>query len=145
MEAGHYQSVLTSFVAKDEKLMARLSILYRADDGTPDSVFLGGALKSIITNDLESAKTLLRRKQPRFESQFVGYAECLDAIVDKDTDRFIASLGLAAKSWRKFAARHRSLPDAVCFIQGAGLVCLAERICGSRMPISFESIPAQLL
>ena len=146
LEAGYYQDILVALVTRDEELISRLVRHYRADSGTPDSVFLGRAVKCLANGDLVGAKEALGRKQPRFEGQFKGYAECLEAIADKDPCRFAEAFEIATKSWTRFAARTvRGLPLAVCFIQGVGLIRLAERVIGERIEISNEHIPSQLL
>ncbi len=146
LEAGTFQSVLVAFVTNDEPLVSRLVDLYRADEGTPDSIFLGKALKLIATGGLDSAKAALAQRKPRFEPQFVGYAECLEAIANKDQQRFVSALNVASESWAKWASKSvKGLPDSVCFIQGIGLVRLAEQILGNTIPIANEYMPQELL
>jgi hypothetical protein len=146
LEAGHFQSLLIAFVTMERALVSRFVHNFRADEGTPGSVFLGRALKLVALNDLESAKNELARKKPRFEPQFIGYAECLDAIAGVDVQRFTAALNLASASWAKWAVkRAKGLPESVCFIHGIGLVRLAERVIGSRVIVIDEHIPGQLL
>jgi len=111
LEAGYYQEILVSFVTRKESLISKLVRLYRADNGTPDSMYLGRALKHLATNDLAAALTALSAKKPRFEGQFVGYADCLEAIAKKDKQAFLVALETATKSWTKVAARRdRGLP-----------------------------------
>lgn len=146
LEAGHFQSVLVAFVTKDQPLISRLAAHYRADDGTPDSVYLGRVVKLLAMGDIDAAKTALAQKKPRFEPQFVGYADCLEAIANKDQQRFVTALNGASESWSKWASKRvKGLPDSVCFIQGIGLVRLAERVLGNPIPISNEHMPQELL
>jgi hypothetical protein len=146
LEAGHFQSVLVAFVTKDEPLVSRLVGLYRADEGTPDSIFLGKALKLVASGDIDGAKTALAQRKPRFEPQFVGYADCLQAIANKDQQRFVSALNVASESWAKWASKRvKGLPDSVCFIQGVGLIRLAERVVGNPIPITNEYMPQELL
>lgn len=146
LEAGHFQSVLVAFVTKDEALVSRLVGLYRADEGTPDSIFLGNALKLVATGDIDGAKTALAQRKPRFEPQFVGYADCLEAIANKDQPRFVSAASVACESWAKWAAKRvKGLPDSVCFIQGVGLVRLAERVLGNPIPVISDGMPQELL
>lgn len=146
LEAGHFQSLLVAFVTKDHPLIARFVAFYRANDGTPDSLFIGSALKLVATNDLEAAKSNLAKKKPRFERQFTGFSECLEAIANKDEKRFVNALNVASENWAKWAAKQaKGLPDSVCFIQGAGLVRLAESVFGRRILIADRHIPPELL
>lgn len=146
LEAGHFQSVLVAFVTKDQALISRLVVHYRADEGTPDSIFLGRAVKLLAMGDTDGAKTALAQRKPRFEPQFVGYADCLEAIANKDQQRFVSALSLASESWAKWASKKaKGLADSVCFIQGVGLVRLAERVLGNPIPITNEYMPQELL
>lgn len=146
LEAGNFQSLLVAFVTRDEALVSQLVGKYRAEDGTPGSIFLGRALKLIAMSDLDGAKIALREKKPRFEPQFIGYTDCLEAIANKDEHRFLTALKLASDSWAKWAVKRvNGLPDSVCFIQGVGLVRLAERVMGKRISVVDENIPLQLL
>jgi hypothetical protein len=146
LEAGTYQSLLIGLVTNDGELVSRLANHYRAENGTADSVFLGRAVRPIVMNDIDAARASLSQKRPRFEAQFVGYAECLEAIVNKDERGFVAGLDLASKSWLKVVSRRdQGLPYSVCFIQGVGLVRLAEKVLGRPISVANEHIPPQLL
>lgn len=142
--AGDFQSLLVAFVTNDDELISRFLFHFRADKGTPGSIFLGGLLKSIAMNDMQAVKAILLQKRPRFEPQFVGYAECLDAISNKDSQGFVNALNLASESWAKWASKTvEGLPDSVCFIEGVGLIRLAERVFGNSTDISNEHIPRE--
>jgi hypothetical protein len=146
LEAGHFQSVLISYVTKDSSLISRLVRHYRADDGTPGSVFLGRAMKLLAMGEIEGAKKALGGKRPRFESQFNGYADCLHAVADLNEERFASALRLASGSWAKWASRAmKGLPDSVCFVQGVGLLRLAEQVLGKAIAVSNEHMPRGLL
>lgn len=146
LEAGHFQSVLVAFVARDHPLASRLVGDYRADEGTPGSIFLGRAVKLLAMGDIDSAKSALAQRKPHCEPQFVGYAECLEAIANNDQQGFLSALNVASESWANWASKRvKGLPDAVCFIQGVGLVRLAEGIFGKSIPIASEHIPQGLL
>jgi hypothetical protein len=146
LEAGHFQSVLVALVTKDQALISRFVSHYRADEGTPDSIFLGRAVKLLTMGDIDGAKTTLAQRKPCFEPQFVGYAECLEAIANKDQQRFVSALSVASENWAKWASKRvKGLPDSVCFIQGIGLVRLAERVLGNPIPIANEHMPQELL
>jgi hypothetical protein len=146
LEAGHFQTVLVSFVTHDESLVSRLVDHYRADEGTPDSMYLGRVLKQLASGDIDGAKAALAERRPQFEPQFVGYAECLEAIVSKDEQQFLSALRSASESWAKWASKRvKGLPDSVCFIQGVGLVRLAEKVLGKPIPVEDENMPEDLL
>jgi hypothetical protein len=146
IEAGDFPWLLIAFVTKDEDLIARVTDLYKPDKGIPSSIYLGRVLKLLAKNDTSGAKAALAQKVPRFETEVVGYADCLEAIADKDEQRFALGLKVASESWRKCAARRdKGLPFSVCFIQGVGLVRLAERVLGRRVSVDNEYIPSQLL
>ena len=98
------RSLLIGIVTRDWELVSKLARHYHAEKGTPDSIFLGRALKLILMNDIDGAKDSWKRKRPRFEAQFVGSTQCLEAIVNKDQQAFVAALGLASKSWAKVVA-----------------------------------------
>jgi hypothetical protein len=146
LEAGHFQSVLVTFVTKDQALISRLVNHYRVSEGTPDSIYLGRAVKLLAAGDIDAAKNALARRKPHFEPQFAGYPDCLEAIVNKDPARLVTALNAASQCWAKCASKTvKGLPDSVCFIQGVGLILLAEKVIGQRIPISNEYIPRQLL
>lgn len=146
LEAGHFQSVLLAFVTNEPLLIARIVAHYRTDEGTPDSIFLGRAVKLLATGTINAAKEALAQQQPRFQPQFVGYSDCLAAIANKDQDRFEAALIVASESWSRWASKKvKGLPDSVCFVQGIGLVRLAERILGRALSIANEYMPLALL
>jgi hypothetical protein len=146
LEAGHFQTVLDALATRDDTLVDRIGRHYRADVGTRDSVFLGTALRSLVLNDVPGACSALGRERPRFERQFVGYVECLQAVAAGDDQRFPAALALASGSWAEWAARQvRGLPDSVCFLHGAGFVRLAERVFRRRVPVADAHIPSPLL
>lgn len=144
--AGTFQSILIAFATKDHDLVARIAHHYRAENGTPDSIFLGRALKLLVMEDLSAAKDSLKQKRPRLDSQFVGYPECLEAIANKDELAFADGLEIASTSWAKVVSkRDRGLPYSVCFIQGVGLIRLAEKTIGRRISIADRYIPSELL
>jgi hypothetical protein len=144
-DAGDFQTLLVALVSRDEASIARFVSLYRYDKGTPGSVFLGRAVKLLVMNEIDAARESLGQKKPRFEPQFVGYAECFEAMANKDEHGFVAALTLASKKWAKVVSiRDRGLPYSVCFIQGAGLVRLAEKVLGKPISVSNEHIPPQL-
>jgi hypothetical protein len=146
LEAGHFQSVLEAYVTRDDDLVAAIVKHYRAQEGTPDSIFLGRALKYIATNEIDNAKRLMRQEWPRFEPQFVGFADCLEAIAENDEYRFVAAANSASQHWAAWAAKRiRGLPDSVCFIQGIGLIRLAEKSMGRTIRIVSEYLPQELL
>jgi hypothetical protein len=146
IDAGQFQSLLIAFVTKDESLVARMADLYKAEEGVPESIYLGSAVKLLAKKDTRGAKAALAQKKPRFETLFVGYDDCLEAIADKNEQGFASGLKVASESWRKVAARrYKGLPSAVCFIQGAGLVLLAESVLGKRLAVVNEYIPPELL
>jgi hypothetical protein len=146
VEAGAFQSVLVALATRDEALIAEIGRHYRADVGTAGSIFIGSALRCLVLDDIHGARIALDCKWPRFERQFVGYAESLQAIAAGDDQQFLAALALASESWANWAARQvRGLPDSVCFIHGVGLVRLAERVFGHRVPMANVRIPPQLV
>jgi hypothetical protein len=146
LEAGHFQSVLVAFVTKDQALISRLVGHYRADEGTPDSIFLGKALKPVATGDIDAAKKVLAQRMPRIEPQFVGYADSMEAIANRDQQRFVSALDAASESWAKWASKKvKGLPDSVCFIQGVGLVRLAESVLGTPIFVTNQHMPQELL
>jgi hypothetical protein len=146
IDAIYFQSLLIAFVTKEEDLVARIVDLYKPVEGIADAIYLGRAVKLLAKNDTIAAKSALAQKKPRFVTQFPGYAECLEGIADKDEQRFALGLNVASESWRKCAARRdKGLPFSVCFIQGVGLVRLAEWVLGKRISVVNEYIPAELL
>jgi hypothetical protein len=146
LEAGHFQSVLVAYVTGDDVLISRLVAHYRAEDGTPDSIFIGTALKLIATGDCTSAKTALTLPKPHFEPQFRGYPDCLDAIAHNNEEQFISALGTASEFWAKWASNQaRGLPHSVCFIHGVGFIRLAETIFNKSISVTNEHIPQGLL
>jgi hypothetical protein len=147
MEAGHFQDLLVAYVTNDDELISRYARHYRALDGTEDSVFLGRVVKCVALKDLEGArKGLLQKRPTRFETQFSGYPDCLEAIVEKDQGRFIDAIAFAATKWSRWSCRvEKGLPGCVCFLQGVGLVRMAEKTIGARIPVMNEYLPPELL
>jgi hypothetical protein len=147
MSAGHFQDLLVAYVTNDDELIANFARHYRADDGTDDSVYLGRVVKCIALKDLEGARKGLLEKRPRrFETQFSGYPDCLEAIVEKDQARFVDAIAFAATKWSRWSCRvEKGLPGSVCFLQGVGLVRMAEKTVGTRIPVANEYLPPELL
>ena len=147
MQAGHFQDLLVAYVTNDDALITKFARHYRADDGTSDSMFLGRIVKCIALNDIEGARNGLRQKKPsRFETQFSGYPDCLEAIVEKDQARFVDAIAFAATKWSRWSCRvEKGLPGSVCFLQGVGLVRMAEKTIGNRIPVTNEYLPPELL
>jgi hypothetical protein len=146
LDAGHFQTLLLALVTRDDALVSRFLGHYRAENGTPTSVFLGRAIKRLVANDRQGARLELARRKLRPDPQFRGYCECLEAIADGNDDGFGDAFAQAATNWQTWAAKTvRGLPESVCFIQGVGLVRLAEQVLGRAVPISHEHVPRELL
>ena len=129
-----------------KSLISRLVRHYRVDSGTPDSRLSRPSGEVPRDRRPGGREGSARAQTAALEGQFKGYAECLEAIADKDPCRFAEAFEIATKSWTRFAARTvRGLPLAACFIQGVGLIRLAERVIGERIEISNEHIPSRLL
>src|SRR5262249_39537562 len=88
LEAGTFQRVLLSFTKRDNDLISSIVGNYLFDKGSAGSIYLEKALKLVAINDFEGAKIALAQKKPRFEPQFLGYAECLEAVTNLDEQRF---------------------------------------------------------
>ena len=147
MEAGHFQDLLVAYVTNDDELISRYAKHYRAGEGTDDSVYLGRVVKCIALKDLEGARNgLLEKKPRRFETQFSGYPDCLQAIVEKDQARFVEAIAFAATKWSRWSCQVvKGLPDSVCFLQGVGLVRMGEKTLGTHIPVKNEYLPPELL
>jgi len=145
-DAGHFQSVLLAFATRDTELSKKMVSHYRFDKGIKASVFLGKIIKSIAHGDHAAAQDTLSKPWPKVEAMFRGYPECLQAIANKDEPAFRQAIPSTSKNWAKWAARvEKGLPGAVCFIQGIGLVRLAEHAMGRHIPISDDNMPPELL
>jgi hypothetical protein len=144
--AGHFQEILLAYVTKDQPLISKMLNYYTWVDGIPESVYLGKVIKSLGVGDLSIAQLTLDQKRPRMEKMFDAYPDCLQAMVHKDAGALQTAISVGSKNWARRAARfEKGLPYAVCFIQGAGLVRLAEHVMGAKLSITDENIPAELL
>jgi hypothetical protein len=146
VDAGEFQTVLLAYATTDQLLISKMLGYYTWDKGVPESVYLGKIIKSLAIGDITTAQETLKLKKPRIEKMFSDYPACLQAMADKDQDSFQTSIAAAATTWAKRASRYeKGLSDSVCFIQGVGLVRLAEQVIGTRIGICNEHIPAELL
>jgi hypothetical protein len=146
IDAGHFQEVLLSFLTKDQPLISKMLNYYTWEDGIPESVYLGKVIKSLAVGDFSYAQLTLDQKRPRIEKMFDAYPDCLQAMVHKDAGALQTAKLVGSKNWARRAARfEKGLPYAVCFLQGAGLVRLAEHVMGAKLSITDENIPAELL
>lgn len=146
LDAGHFQTLLLALVTRDDTLVSRFRAHYRAENGTKCSIFLGRAVKRLAANDREGARLELDRRKPPIDPQFLGYCECLEAIAAGNEGQFTDAIVRAGNHWQTWAAKTvRGLPDAVCFIQGVGLVRLAEKVLRRPVPVTHEHLPHELL
>jgi hypothetical protein len=146
ISAGYFQLVLLAYVTMDPAVIHKMLNYYHWDDGVPESVFLGKIIKSLAVGDTATAQVTLSQKRPRIEKMFSAYPDCLHAIANKDQAGLCDAIAIACKTWARRAARYeKGGPHAVCFLQGIGLVRLAEQVIGGKVSIAEEHIPPELL
>lgn len=146
MDAGNFQAVLLAYVVNEPWIISKVLNYYRWEKGVPESVFIGKIIKSLALGDLKTAEATLAQKRPRIEKMFEAYPDCLRAMLEKNPVALQVSINLGSKTWARRAARfEKGLPDAVCFLQGAGLVRMAQHVMGGRVAITDENIPAELI
>jgi hypothetical protein len=151
VNAGHFQSLLDALASGDWAAAERFCAVFPAEfakesRSIPSSLYIARPLKALVEGRLEDARRMLAQKQPSIDPMARGYPECLRAIAAKDLAGFVEALRAASGYWRKWAARaERGLPDSVCFLHGAGLVALAERVMGQRLDEPVDDVPVELL
>jgi hypothetical protein len=153
MSAGNWQTLLRAHASTDEVSIKRFCGLFDLDlasrpqvGSTKDSLFIGWLLKALTEYRLNDARALSAEGHPSEERMFRGYIGCLAAISRSDEDGLVNCLGEASKAWEQYARRTwKGLPDAVCFMNGVGILRLAERTWQKRLMCDDPNIPAELL
>ncbi len=153
LAAGNWQTLLHAHASTDSLLVSRFCKLFdlefaarREIGSTKDSLFIGRLVKALTEHRLDDARALLSRQWPSVERMFRGFVECLQAVAMNYEVGFARSLQSASAAWQKYASRNwKGLPDAVCFLNGVGLVRLAEHTWQKRVTLSDPNIPAELL
>jgi len=146
LRSGYFQYLLHAHAAGDSGLALALSGGLKVEHGGPeDSTYLCGILKALVERKQEEAEALLKSPTPNADKQFAGYADCLAAIVHRDSDAFSNALAFATDAWERHATKvFKDQPDVVCFLGGVGFVNFATSI-GMKTSFSDERIPKGML
>jgi len=150
--AGNWQALLHAHASTDGALTARFCRLYDLElaarpeaRSTRDSMYHGRLLKALTEGRVDDARGVLGERRPKVEAMFRGYVECMEAVAADDDHAFREAISAASTAWEKYASRFwRGLPDAVCFLNGVGLIRLAEHVWGRGIIIEDPSIPGEL-
>ena len=152
LAAGNWQALLHAHASTDGALTARFCRLYDLElaarpeaRSTRDSMYHGRLLKALTEGRVDDARGVLGERRPKVEAMFRGYVECMEAVAADDDHAFREAISAASTAWEKYASRFwRGLPDAVCFLNGVGLIRLAEHVWGRGIIIEDPSIPGEL-
>jgi|GEM_PF-5120934 len=146
LRTGYFQHLLYAHAAGDSNLALALSRYLKIEHGGPeDSNYFCGILKALVEGRQEEAEELLETPVPVVDKQYVGYADCLAAIVRRESGAFADALATATDAWERHATRvFKDQPDVVCFLGGVGFVNLATSI-GMKIIFSDERIPKGML
>lgn len=111
----------------------------------PDGRFFGRVIASLLQGNYETAKYLVNAKPSRVLRSWKGIPECLEAITNRDEPLFCTLLKSAYSDWYIYYSRHKGDTDAACFIDGIGLIKLAETVFHKHIYIRDIPLPYQLL
>lgn len=150
LSTGNFRFFLLAHVAGDYALARKFSDLYKVEYGKEmgspvDSTYIGAMLKAITQQRFDVAEEIVATPAPDVDLQFVGYIECLRAIVRSDEAAFVNALVYASDKWEQFArANFKGSPESVCFAAGCGFINLANLTRGWGLKIQDDRIPAEL-
>ena len=147
LTAGYWRELLYAHASTSKEMVERFCRLYNPNvHGTRDSIYHGRILKALTDKRIQDALAILSEKRPSVERMFQGYIECFEAIARQDEAGFRQAIATASGLWEKYAWRmEKGLPPAVCFLDGAGIIRVAEHVWGRRVAIEDPNIPAGLL
>lgn len=149
LSAGYCMSWLIALAIKEDGVALSLAELFlpayvSADKGQASIEGMALALQSLIAGDADSARKTLADVTISESDDLKHYIGCLEKLAERDEERFLESLDLASRVWlRQIVKTHQGLPQSVCWMQGLGLLRLAERVLGKPMDSSNELIPAR--
>jgi hypothetical protein len=150
LQAGYFQSWLIALSIGADGLAFSLTDSFKNEyltgkDSLAEVERIALALQLLILGRADGAKDILQARPIPAASDFTHYFDCLRAIAEREEDRFVESLDLAAKEWcSRIVKTHKGYPQAVCFMNGLGLLRLAERFVEHPIEIDNDLIPSQL-
>jgi hypothetical protein len=151
VNAGCFQWLLDALASGDWAAAEHFSSVFPAEfdkrsRSIPSSIYIARPLKALVEGRIEDARQMLAQKQPSIDPMHRGYPECLRAIAARDRAGFVEALKAASVYWRRWAARaERGLPHSVCFLHGAGLMALAQRVMDQRIDEPVDHVPVELI
>ena len=153
LSAGMWQHLLLAHASTDQTLVDRFNDLFDLElaarpeaRSTEDSMYHARLLKALTSRRIDDALSILGEPWPSVEPMFRGYIDCMQAIARRDETAFQYALSDASAAWERYARRHwKGLPDAVCFLNGVGLVRLAEHVWERPIKVDDPNIPLGLL
>jgi hypothetical protein len=159
--ASNWIYLLWSFLLRNDRLSQTFDQYYREyatknDTGyqnTFKNTSLGMGISSIFNQDYDKAIEFLQalplNKDEGFKGLFgryKGLPECVYALAQQNIELFEKNIRTANKEWVKYVKKHEKGGSfSFCFIFGASLICLAEKVFGYIPCFDNLYIPKELL
>jgi hypothetical protein len=159
--ASNWIYLLWSFLLRNDSLSQTFDKYYREyaiknDTGyqnTFKNTSLGMGISSIFNQDYDKAIEFLQalplNKNEGFKGlsgRYKGLPECVYALAQQNIELFEKNMQTANKEWVKYIKKHeKGCLFSFCFIFGASLICLAEKVFGYVPFFDNLYIPRELL
>jgi len=164
LSASDWISLLWSFLLKNESLSQEFVDIYSEYTIKKDTccqntkkkvspVSLGLGLSNVFQKNYEKALFYLEslplgsnKGYKGFSGRYKGLPECIYSLAQQDSGQFEKCLKTAHRFWMRYSKRNeKGCPFSMCFIFGAALCCLAERVFGEAPFYDGLDIPNDLL